>query len=193
MSEFEKDIQAVGKSFAEVGMEAAVASNRERASIARQNIAATVGQLELEETVQRRDIARALAVNQGALAAQAAWKGGGQVDHAEAAAMRLASEKATIATANRVNKELAFIASQEFVKADPLLAAFKSGVEGVQYATSIAQSLMAEGEDIRRISRQHLGTDSPFGLRGGRSIWGTTTRHLRATPGFSFADLLGVE
>jgi hypothetical protein len=192
MAEFESDIAAVGKSFADVGMQAAAASNKNRARIARQNIDATTAQLELEETVARKDIARALAVNQGTLAANAAWKGGGGDDQAQAAALYQASEIAVIATANKVNKELAFIASQEFIQEDPLLAAFQSGVEGVQYGMSIAQSLLAEGKDTTRITRTHLGTQSYMGVKGGLAEWQVDHSRFMDTPGFDFGKYLGL-
>jgi hypothetical protein len=195
MAEFESDIGAVSTQMGEISMKAAVSQNRERARIARGNIRATVDQLELEESETRKNIARDLAMYQGKLAVDAAYRGGGDATqgHASQAAMFQASERGAVATANKAAKEAAFVASQDFIKADPFLALMEGGVQGAEMGISIAKSLLAEAQDTTRISRQHIGTRSGFGVRGGIADWSVDLSRFLDIPGFNFGKLLGVE
>jgi hypothetical protein len=189
-------IAGTSKAFAEISSRAAVAGNIERQRVAEGNIRAGTNQIRLEETTSRREIARNLAMFQGQQAAARAFRGTGGGDLGSGAAVSdaataQAADQAAIVEANAAAKEVALIASNQFHKEDPVLAAITGGIEGLNLGTQIAQALIEEGEvKTRTSSRQFRSTGGQ-----GPAMFNNTITSFLDIPGLDltalFGDLLG--
>jgi len=145
----ESQVKSISKAFATASSKAVSSSNLRRLQIAEGNVQAAVGQIELEETVQRREVARSLALFQGEQAAARAHRGGGFLGTGSAvsdAATAQAADVAAIIEANAANKEIAAVAANQVILDDPVLAAIQGAVEGMSIGTQIASALIEEAE-----------------------------------------------
>lgn len=159
MAEFEDQIGQTTLGFAEVSSRATAASNARRLDIAEGNIQAGVNQIELQETVQRREVSRSLAQFQGGQAASRAFRGGGGLGSGQAivdAATAQAADQAAIIEANAANKEIALVAANQVKLDDPVLAAIRGGIEGLNLGTQIANALIQEAEVKQRQSSRQI-------------------------------------
>jgi hypothetical protein len=183
---FSSNIAAVAQAFAAISERAAKQSNIDRLRIAEGNIAAGTAQIELEETTQRKKIARAFALHQGQVVAEAAYRGGGEATATERAAATAASEEVAIVTANAAAKRGALTASQAIILEDPFLARLEGGLRGREIGSTIAKSMLESADIVERRSARGLGP-----LPGGR---GEQFQKLITTfadiKGFDFGDLL---
>ena len=151
MSEFESEIAGSATAFAEISSRAAASANVQRLTLAEANIRAGTQQIELEESVNRRTVARALATFQGSQAAGRAFRGAGGGDIGTGAAVMdaataQAADNAAVIEANAAAKEIALIVANQPILEDPVLAAIQGGVEGLNIGVQIAQALIGEGE-----------------------------------------------
>jgi hypothetical protein len=189
MTQFSEDIAESGVAFAEISSRAAAAGNLRRIQTAQGNIRAATDQINLEETTQRREIARSLAQYQGQQAAGRAFRGGGALgsDFAVAdAATAQAADQAAIVEANAAAKEIAAIAANQPVLEDPILAAIEGGVQGINFGTQIAQALLEEAEIGSRQSSIQLHGDP-----GTPPTFQNFFTQYLDIPGLDFEELFG--
>lgn len=190
--EFQSDIAGVATAFAGVHSKAASARNLARLKTAEGNIAAAQGQIDLQESAQRRAIARSLAQFQGSQAAGRAHRGGdggGSGSAIANAAFAQASDQVALVEANAAAREIAVIAANQVEFEDPLLAALEGGLQGLSIGTSIAQALMAEAEVVTRRGSYQLATTGPFNASAPPTFKNTITSILEI-PGLDLGDFM---
>ncbi len=191
MSEFQSDISGLAGQFARVSSEATASSNLQRLQIAEGNVRAATDQIELEETVGRREIARSLAAYQGSQRAARAFRGTGFAGSGDAtvvASTQAAADQVAIVESNAAAKEIATLAANQVVFDDPVLAAIQGATEGLNIGTQIAQALIAEGEvETRSSSRQLQSFDSVNGIAP-PTFQNTITSFLEI-PGLDLGDI----
>ena len=147
--EFQEEIQSVSTGFAEIFSKAASGQNIQRLRIAEGNIRAATDTIELEKTVGRRDVARALARHTGQVEAQIAFSGGGVAGTGLAlidSAGAQAADQAAVIEANAGAKEAAVIFANQPILEDPILAAIQGLETGLTVSTNIVRSLIEEAD-----------------------------------------------
>lgn len=186
MAENEAGIASIASEFANISSRAVSAGNRRRLDVARGNIEAAEGQIELEETTQRREIARELAVFQGSQSASRAFRGGGTTGTATRvadAATAQAADQAALAEANAAARRVSVAAANQVMLDDPVAAAIEGGLQGLSIGTQIAQSLMEQAE-VTEKQRSRLvegtGTGGPTAI----PVFRNTITSTLNTPGF---------
>ncbi len=173
--EFQEDIARTAGGFAEIFSKAAVSSNIEKLRIAEGSIGAATDAIELEKSVGRREVARALAMHVGSVSAQQATSGGGVKGTGEAlidSATFQAADQAAVLEANAAAKEVAVIFQNQPILDDPVLAAIQGLQVGADVGINIANALLAEAE--------FFSFSSPAGFSSFLDI-----------PGFDINDFLG--
>ena len=177
----QNSVSNIVSAMAGLAARATQAANAQRLQIARGNIAAGEAQLEREETVQRRAIARSLDQHLGAAAASASFRGAGgrSAEQGAYAASLQAADEAAVVAGNRAANSAALAAHFQVMLDDPYLSAIQGGMEGYQLGNQIAASLANQSEVIRTQTSVNVG---PF---GGAS----ETAQTVFTPGFDLSQL----
>ena len=190
MAEFQNEIGGLATGFAELSSRATASSNLRRLEIAQGNVNATTDQIRLEETTQRQNIARELAMFSGSQAASRAYRGGGSVGSGfaiDSAAAAHAADQAAIVEANAANKEIAVIAANQVMMDDPVLAAIQGGVEGMNMGMGIANALLSEASVRQHQWSQQIGS----GGVNAPSSYQNYISSILDIPGFDINDFLG--
>ncbi len=185
MTEQASKVAGVAQAFAELSAKATASANAERLRIAEGNIQAGVSQLELQEKVQRRAIARAYAQHQGAAAASAAFRGTTSTDAPNFVAANQAAESAAIVSANRVSQEAVLRAQQQVILDDPFLAGIQGAIQGIDIGTSIVSSLIESAETVTRQTSTQIGT-------GGIPTFSNIITQSLEIPGFDLSEFLSI-
>ena len=193
MAEFESDIAGAATAFAEVSSRAAASANVQRLRLAEGNIRAGTQQIKLEESVNRRTVARALNQFQGSQAAGRAFRGtgGGDIGTGAAvmdAATAQAADQAAVIEANAAAKEIALVVANQPILEDPMLAAIQGGVQGLNIGVQIAQALIGEGEVTTSQSTRQLGGSGAFGAPSFPVFQNTITTDFEI-PGLDLSEL----
>jgi hypothetical protein len=194
MAEFQSDIAGVASAFANVSTRATAAANAEALRIAQGNVRAAEAGIQLEETTQRRQVARALAEFEGQVAAASAFRGGGQAGSTAAvadAATASAADQAAIIEANAAAKSVAAVAANQVRLEDPVLAGIQGAIQGLGIGTDIARALIEEGELATRTSSSFIGGGTATGPT--IPIFENTITSVLEIPGFNLGDLLDIE
>lgn len=185
MTEQQSNVAGVAQAFAEISAKATASANIERLRIAEGNIEAGIGQLDLQEKVQRRAIARAYAQHQGAAAASAAFRGSTTTDAPNFVAANQAAESAAIVSANRASQEAVLRAQNQVSLDDPFLAGIQGAIQGITIGTSIVSSLLESADTVTTQTSQRLtGTTIP-------TFSNTITQSLEI-PGFDLSEFLSI-
>lgn len=192
MENQQQQIAGTAAAFANISGRATVASNMNRLAIAQQNIRAAEDQIQMQETVARRDIARSLAQFQGQQAAARAFRGAGTGDLGSGAAVSdaataQAADQAAIVEANASVQRVAAVAQNQFIPDDPMLAAIQGGIEGMNLGLQISQALLSEAE---LGSSQFSRAQNVLGP-GGLPVFENTIRTFLDVPGLDLEDLFG--
>jgi len=192
MENQQQQIAGTAAAFANISGRATVASNMNRMAVAQQNIRAAEDQIQMQETVARRDIARSLAQFQGQQAAARAFRGVGAGDLGSGAAVSdaataQAADQAAIVEANASVQRVAAVAQNQFIPDDPMLAAIQGGIEGMNLGLQISQALLSEAE---LGSSQFSRAQNTLGP-GGIPIFENTIRTFLDVPGLDLEDLFG--
>lgn len=189
---------AVAAAFAELSAKAAVAANENRRRIAQRNIDAETDQVTAAASQQRRALAQTFARHQGAMAANAAYRGvsgPGSTEAAVASAARVANQEAATIGGNLAAQEAAILARHDFIPEDIGLAMIRGGLEGFSIGQNIQNMLNAQmttTEQKGKLVQKVQHSQDP-------RVWTTNITHVQmgdtttfSTPGFDLPALLGL-
>ncbi len=191
MSEFQSDIAAVSTTFALAQSKAVSSRNLARLQVAEGNITAATGSIQLEESAQRKAIARSLAQFQGSQAAARAFRGSSDLGTGFAisdAATAQAADQVAIVEANAAAKEIAVVAQNQVIFDDPVLAALQGGLQGLNIGTQIAAALIGEAEVTTRQTSEQLQNTGPVNVRAPKTFK-TTVESILKIPGLNLESL----
>jgi hypothetical protein len=192
MSEFQGDIAGVATTFAGVTSKATASRNLSRLKTAEGNIRAATDQIDLEESVARKQISRSLAQFQGSQAAARAFRGTGQAGTGFAvgdAATAAAADQVAIVEANAAAKEIAVTAANQVEFEDPVLAALQGGLQGLDIGTQIASALIGEAEVKSKQSARQLQSTGRVNVNAPPTFENTITQILEI-PGLNIGEFL---
>lgn len=177
----------------ELFRKAADASNAARLRIAQGNVEAGLGQLQQQETVQRRTIARSLEDHVGSVRASEAFRGGGPDLGAVFSASARSAEEAAVVTGNRAANEAALIAQNQVQLEDPVLAAVQGFGSGLDLGSALASSLFGMTEvNTSQSSREFDGGQtSTVGPRG--SLFENKIKTVAETPGLDLSKVFRLD